>query len=39
MIRFKNEWHGTSSRPSNFLRTHIYLREWFEKHRRGGPVT
>ena len=39
MVRFKNEWHGTSSRPSNFLRTHIYLREWFEKHRRGGPVT
>ncbi len=39
MIRFKNEWHGTSSRPSNFLRTHIYLREWFEKHGRGGPVT
>ena len=39
MIRFKGEWHGTSSKPSNFLRTHIYLREWFEKHRRGGPVT
>ncbi len=39
MIRFKNEWHGTSSMPSNFLRTQIYLREWFEKHRRGGPVT
>ena len=39
MIRFKNEWHGTSSMPSNFLRTHIYLREWFEKHRRGGRVT
>ena len=39
MIRFKEEWHGTSSKPSNFLRTHIYLREWFEKHRRGGPVT
>ena len=39
MVRFKNEWHGTSSTPSNFLRTHIYLREWFEKHRRGGSVT
>lgn len=39
MVRFKNEWHGTSSTPSNFLRTQIYLREWFEKHRRGGPVT
>ena len=39
MVRFKNEWHGTSSMPSNFLRTQIYLREWFEKHRRGGPIT
>ena len=39
MIRFRNEWHGTSSMPSNFLRTQIYLRGWFEKHRRGGPVT
>ena len=39
MVRFKNEWHGTSSTPSNFLRTQIYLREWFEKHRRGESVT
>ena len=39
MVRFKNEWHGTSSMPSNFLRTQIYLRGWFAKHRRGGPVT
>ena len=39
MVRFRNEWHGTSSMPSNFLRTQIYLREWFEMHRRGGPVT
>ena len=39
MVRFKNEWHGTSSTPSNFLRTQLYLRSWFEKHRRGGSVT
>lgn len=39
MIRFKNEWHGTSSMPSNFLRTQIYLREWFKKHGREGSVT
>lgn len=32
MIRFNNEWHGTSSTPSNFLRTQLYLRGWFEKH-------
>ncbi len=39
MVRFKNEWHGTSSTPSNFLRTQIYLRDWFKKHSRGGAVT
>jgi dipeptidyl aminopeptidase/acylaminoacyl peptidase len=33
MVRFKNEWHGTSSTPSNFLRTQLYLRAWFEKYR------
>jgi dipeptidyl aminopeptidase/acylaminoacyl peptidase len=32
MIRFKSEWHGTSSKPSNFMRSQLYLRGWFEKH-------
>ncbi len=32
MIRFKEEWHGTSSKPSNFLRTQLYLRSWFERY-------
>jgi dipeptidyl aminopeptidase/acylaminoacyl peptidase len=36
MVRFKNEWHGTSSTPSNFLRTQLYLRAWFERHKRQG---
>jgi dipeptidyl aminopeptidase/acylaminoacyl peptidase len=32
MVRFKGEWHGTSSIPSNFMRTQLYLRKWFEEH-------
>jgi len=32
MIRFNNEFHGTSSTPSNFLRTQLYMRSWFDKH-------
>jgi len=36
MVRFNNEWHGTSSTPSNFLRTQAYLRDWFKKHSRGA---
>ena len=32
MVRFNEEFHGTTSKPSNFLRTQLYLRYWFEKH-------
>jgi dipeptidyl aminopeptidase/acylaminoacyl peptidase len=31
MIRFNDEWHGTTRKPSNFMRTHLYLRSWFER--------
>ena len=31
MVRFEGEWHGTSRKPSNFLRTQLYLRMWFER--------
>jgi dipeptidyl aminopeptidase/acylaminoacyl peptidase len=36
MIRFNEEWHGTSSKPSNFLRTQLYMRSWFQRH--GGKT-
>lgn len=32
MVRMNGEYHGTSSIPSNFLRTQLYLRSWFEKY-------
>jgi dipeptidyl aminopeptidase/acylaminoacyl peptidase len=32
MVRFNNEWHGTSSTPSNFLRTQAFLRSWFARY-------
>jgi len=35
MIRFNDEWHGTTSVPSNFMRTQLYLRYWFDKYKRG----
>lgn len=35
MLRFNDEWHGTSSRPSNFMRSQLYLRSWFEKYTTG----
>ena len=39
MVRFQGEWHGTSSRPSNFLRTQLYLRDWFKQWQRPSNVT
>jgi dipeptidyl aminopeptidase/acylaminoacyl peptidase len=31
MIRFNGEYHGTGSKPSNFMRTQLYLLSWFER--------
>jgi dipeptidyl aminopeptidase/acylaminoacyl peptidase len=39
MLRFNDEWHGTSSKPSNFMRTQLYLRYWFDKYKRGARTT
>ncbi|HYV99294.1 MAG TPA: S9 family peptidase [Gemmatimonadaceae bacterium] len=33
MVRFNNEWHGTSSTPSNFMRTQAFIRYWFERYQ------
>lgn len=32
MIRFRDEYHGTSSNPSNYIRTQLYLYHWFDKY-------
>jgi dipeptidyl aminopeptidase/acylaminoacyl peptidase len=39
MIRFNDEWHGTTTNPSNFMRTQLYLRYWFDKWKRPGSKT
>ena len=31
MIRMNDEWHGTGSNPSNFIRTQLYVMKWFEE--------
>ena len=31
MLRFEEEWHGTESRPSNWMRTMLYMQSWFGK--------
>lgn len=38
MLRFNGEYHGTSSKPSNFLRTQLYMMSWYQKYRLGGET-
>ena len=32
LLRFENEWHGTESMPSNWMRTMLYMMSWFKQH-------
>ena len=35
MLRFNGEYHGTGSKPSNFIRTQLYMMSWYQQHRLG----
>ncbi|MGH7541978.1 MAG: S9 family peptidase [Gemmatimonadota bacterium] len=37
MLRFYDEYHGTTSKPSNAMRTQLYLMDWFGKHTKEAP--
>jgi dipeptidyl aminopeptidase/acylaminoacyl peptidase len=41
MLRFNGEYHGTGSKPSNFMRTQLYMMSWYQKYHRAGnePAT
>jgi len=32
LIPMRGEYHGTGTIPSNWLRTQLYIRKWFEEH-------
>jgi hypothetical protein len=36
MIRFNGEYHGTGSKPSNWMRTQLYLLSWFQRWPAGS---
>jgi dipeptidyl aminopeptidase/acylaminoacyl peptidase len=38
LLRFENEWHGTSSRPSNWMRTQLYMMSWYNKWGGAKPT-
>ena len=34
LVRFNSEYHGTASRPSNAIRTVLYMLDWYGQHKR-----
>lgn len=36
LLRFNGEYHGTGSKPSNFMRTQLYMMSWFQRWRRAA---
>jgi dipeptidyl aminopeptidase/acylaminoacyl peptidase len=39
MLRFNGEYHGTGSRPSNFMRTQLYIMDWFRRYTRKATTS
>ena len=38
LLRFAGEYHGTGSKPSNFMRTQLYMMSWYGRWRRTSPT-
>jgi dipeptidyl aminopeptidase/acylaminoacyl peptidase len=36
LLQFEGEYHGTGSKPSNFIRTQLYMMSWFQKYTRSS---
>jgi len=36
LLQFAGEYHGTGSKPSNFVRTQLCMMSWFKKFTRSG---
>lgn len=39
LLRFEGEYHGTSSKPSNYMRTILYMISWYRDHSRTAVPT
>ncbi len=35
LLRFEGEYHGTGSRPSNWMRTQLYMMDWYRRWAEG----
>lgn len=34
LLQFEGEFHGTGSKPSNWIRTQLYMMSWFKRYHR-----
>jgi hypothetical protein len=34
LLQFEGEYYGTASKPSNFIRTQLYMMSWFKRYAR-----
>ncbi|MFL5551644.1 MAG: prolyl oligopeptidase family serine peptidase [Gemmatimonadaceae bacterium] len=39
LLRFEGEYHGTGSKPSNFMRTQLYMMSWYKRWAGRGSST
>jgi dipeptidyl aminopeptidase/acylaminoacyl peptidase len=35
LLQFEGEYHGTGAKPSNWVRTQLYMMSWFNRYSRG----
>ncbi len=38
LLRFNDQYHGTGSKPSNYMRTMLYMMSWYNKYTLDGEV-
>ena len=38
LLRFSDQYHGTGSRPSNYMRTVLYMMSWYNRYTLDGEV-
>ena len=38
LLRFHDEYHGTGTKPSNYMRTILYMMSWYNRYTLDGEV-
>jgi len=38
LLRFEGEYHGTGSKPTNWMRTQLYMMSWYNQWTKKGPI-